>query len=103
MQSESSSKRWVHPSNILAQFTQRQCTHVSMSLSLIKERELIGSHPHDSHGSRALESKGTTCRGWPLLLQQTLSSLSKSFRLSGLGVHLPALFVSRAITLTYRG
>ena len=102
MQSESSSKRWDNPSNIRAQLTQLQCIHVSMSLSLNKEQELIRSHPHGSHGLRALESKGTLCRGWPLLSQQNLSSLSESFQLSGLGVHLLALFVLRAIPLTHR-
>ena len=102
MQSGPDSKRWAHPSSNLAQFTQLQCIHVSKSLSLNKERELIGSHPHDSHGSRGLESKGTTCRGWPLLSQQTLSSLPESFQLLGLGVHLLGLFVLRAIPLTHR-
>ena len=75
MQSGPDSKRWAHPSGNLAQFTQLQCIHVSKSLSLNKERELIGSHPRGSHGLHALESIGILCRGLSLLSQQTLSSL----------------------------
>ena len=102
MQSESSSRRWLPPSSILVQFAQPQCIHVSKSLSLNMEPKLIGSHPHGSHGLHALESKENPCWGWPSLLQQNLSSLSESFQLSGLAVHLLALFVLRAIPLTHR-